>query len=107
VEINRIISHSSRGVILAEYVIRRLLIIHVHLGGMLFSLFRELVRCCSIAAFVGLVCLSRWLASYLTMRLSREGGRGELTLSKQLDRFAASCRARSRSRSYSASASPL
>jgi hypothetical protein len=76
VEINRIISHSSGGVILAEYVIRRLLIIHVHLGGMLFSLLRELVRCCSIAAFVGLVCLSRWSAKVSYNAFVKRGGGG-------------------------------
>jgi hypothetical protein len=54
VQIDRVGIHRARRVVLAEYVIRRLLVIRLHLRGVFLPLLGQLVRCSAIAS---LVCL--------------------------------------------------
>ena len=55
VQVNRIASDATLGVVFAEYVVARLAIVLVHFGRVSFSFFRELVGARAIAGFVGLV----------------------------------------------------
>lgn len=57
VQVNRIPIHSAHGVVLAENIIRRLLVVLVHHGAVSLALFRERVRGAAIVAFEGLVGL--------------------------------------------------
>jgi hypothetical protein len=102
-QINRIVRNSSLRIVLPEDIIRRLLIILIHLRRVLLPLFRQLMRRSTISTLVCLMCLG----STLVRVFQQVRHEWISTLSKHEDRFPASCRARSRNRSYSASASPL
>jgi hypothetical protein len=57
-QINRIIRNPSLGIIFPENIIGSLLVVLIHLRGMLFPLFRKLMRRSAISALVCLVRLS-------------------------------------------------
>lgn len=57
VKINSVVCHPSRRVILAKYVVGRLLVILIHFGSVRLAFLRQLMRLSSIAAPVCLMCL--------------------------------------------------
>lgn len=72
-QINRIVRDAPRRVVLAEYVVRRLLVVLVHLRSVRLALLGQLVRQPSIAALVCLVRLPLRQNSELSTRFWVKG----------------------------------
>lgn len=64
VQINRVLRHSTRGIVFAEYEFGGLSVVVLHSAAVLFAFFRELFGAGSVAVFIGLFGLpGKWLAS--------------------------------------------
>lgn len=55
VQVDGVASHAAGGIVLAENVVARLVVVLRHLGGVLLAFFAELVGAAAVARFVGLV----------------------------------------------------
>lgn len=113
VQVDGVLGHVARRVVLAEDVLGRLLVVRVTLRLVLLALVGQGLGAGAVAMLVGLVRLQHVVLStsgdFTTVvedtARGRQKGADQCTRSKHELIFPASCRARSRRRSYSASAS--